>query len=74
MFCDKTMILTIVYTNIIFSCHIDIDGPTLCTSRDGDVVMVMRHFKTGRYIHAYETVNEGRLLYEINIDADSRYK
>ena len=60
---------------IIFSNYItDIDGPTLCTSRDGDVVMVMRHFKTGRYIHAYETLNEGRLLYEINIDADPRFK
>ena len=48
----------------------DIDGPTLCTSRDGNMVMVMRHFKTGRKIHAYDTNNEGRLLYEINMDAD----
>ena len=32
--------------------------------------MVMRHFKSGRKIHAYETNNDGKLLYEINIDAD----
>ena len=52
----------------------DIDGPTMCTSRDGDIVMVMRHFKSGRKIHAYETLNEGTLLYEINIDADSNIR
>ena len=38
------------------------------------MVMVMRHFKTGRKIHAYDTNNEGRLLYEINMDADPRLR
>ena len=57
-----------------FKFHTDIDGPTMCTSRDGDIVMVMRHFKSGRKIHAYETLNEGRLLYEINIDSDANLR
>ena len=56
--------------NLCFLIFKDIDGPTLCTSRDGDIIMVMRHFKSGRKIHAYETNNDGKLLYEINIDAD----
>ena len=49
------------------------DLPTLCASRDGDMILVMRHFKDGRKIHTYDT-NEGKLLYEINIDADPRLR
>lgn len=45
----------------------DTDGPNLCTSRLGDIVLIFRHFASGRKIHAYN--KEGSILYTINIDA-----
>lgn len=46
---------------------LETDGPALCTSRSGDLLLVMRHFATGRKIHTYN--GDGSHLYTINIDA-----
>ena len=34
----------------------------------GEVILVMRHFESGRRIHAYDLSRAGRVLYTINLD------
>jgi len=48
--------------------EMDTDGPSLCSSRNGEVILVMRHFESGRRIHAYDISRKGRVLYTINLD------
>jgi len=51
--------------------EMDTDGPSLCSSRNGEVILVMRHFESGRRIHAYDISRKGRVLYTINLDESS---
>ena len=51
--------------------EIDTDGPSLCSSRNGEVILVLRHFESGRRIHAYDISRKGRVLYTINLDEAS---
>ena len=44
----------------------DADGPNLCTSTTGDLIVVLRHFEEGRKIHGY--TNSGDLQYTITLD------
>ena len=37
----------------------------------GEVILVMRHFESGRRIHAYDISRKGRVLYTINLDESS---
>lgn len=48
--------------------EVDTDGPNVVTSRDGDRILVMRHFESGRRIDAYDVRNNGKLLYQIDLD------
>ena len=34
----------------------------------GEVILIMRHFETGRRIHAYDVSRKGRVLYTIDLD------
>ena len=34
----------------------------------GEVILIMRHFETGRRIHAYDVSRNGRVLYTIDLD------
>ena len=45
---------------------LDTDGPNLCTSSNGDLIVVLRHFTSGRKIHGYS--GKGDLLYTLNVD------
>lgn len=44
----------------------DADGPNLCTSNNGDMIVVLRQFLDGRKIHSYNM--SGDLIYTINCD------
>ena len=44
----------------------DADGPNLCTSTTGDLIVVLRHFEEGRKIHGY--TGSGDLQYTIALD------
>jgi len=46
--------------------ELDTDGPNLCTSTTGDLIVVLRHFTKGRKIHCYS--NKGDLMYSIEVD------
>jgi len=46
--------------------EVERDGPSLCCGRNGNLIIALRHFISGRKIHAYNSV--GDLLYEISID------
>ena len=48
--------------------EVETDGPTVCSSKTGDRIVAMRHFTSGRRVHAYN--GTGALLYTINIDSD----
>jgi len=48
--------------------EVDTEGPSLCSSRNGEVILIMRHFETGRRIHAYDVSRNGRVLYTIDLD------
>jgi len=48
--------------------EVDTEGPSLCSSRNGEVILIMRHFETGRRIHAYDVSRKGRVLYTIDLD------
>ncbi len=52
--------------------ELDVDGPTLCVSRDGDLVVEMRHFVLGRKLYAYDLRRGGERRYCIDLD-DPRY-
>lgn len=47
---------------------VETDGPTLCTSRNGTIILVMRHFLSGRKIHTYDTSKGGQVVYTIDLD------
>ena len=53
--------------------QIDVDGPSLCTSKNGKVILVMRHFESGRCIHAYDISRKEftQALYTIDLDDSS---
>jgi len=44
----------------------DSDGPNLCTSSTGDLIIVFRHFTTGRKIHCY--TSRGEVRYTLDLD------
>ena len=46
--------------------EVDTDGPGLCSSNSGDLIVTLRHFTSGRKIHAYN--QDGGLKYEICVD------
>jgi len=46
--------------------ELDTDGPNLCTSSSGDLIIVLRHFTKGRKIHCYSS--KGDLLYSLEVD------
>ena len=46
--------------------EMDTDGPSLSCGAGGDLIIALRHFVSGRKIHAYNKV--GDLLYEIKVD------
>ena len=46
--------------------EMDTDGPSICCNSTGDIIVALRHFVTGRKIHAYN--KQGGLLYEIYLD------
>ena len=48
--------------------EMDTDGPSICCSSTGDIIVALRHFISGRKIHAYN--RQGGLLYEICLDAE----
>ena len=56
-----------------FFAYENVEEPTMVVSRDGDVVIVMQHYSTGRKIHAYET-SKGRLLYTIHLDNQLKFQ
>ena len=46
--------------------EIDSDGPSLLVGNNGNLIIVLRHFVSGRKVHAYN--GDGGLLYEVCID------
>jgi len=46
---------------------VETDGPQFCFSPKGDLFVVMRHFVSGRKVHAYNGI--GEMLYCINLDS-----
>ena len=46
--------------------EVDTDGPSLSCSANGDTIIALRHFVSGRKIHAYDA--SGALKYEICVD------
>jgi len=46
--------------------ELDTDGPNLCTSSSGDLIVVLRHFTKGRKIHCYSS--KGDLMYSLEVD------
>ena len=46
--------------------EVDTDGPSICCGNNGDLIIALRHFVSGRKVHAYN--GEGGLLFEIRID------
>ena len=46
--------------------EVDTDGPSLCCGDNGNLIIALRHFVSGRKIHAYN--GEGGLLYELSVD------
>ena len=53
--------------------QIDVDDHSLCTSKNGKVILVMRHFESGRRIHAYDISRKdfAEVLYTIDLDESS---
>jgi len=47
--------------------EVETDGPTVTCSRSGDIIIAMRHFASGRRVHAYN--GTGDLLYTFSLDA-----
>ena len=47
---------------------VETDGPQFCFSPKGDLFVVMRHFVSGRKVHAYNGI--GEMLYCINLDSE----
>jgi len=46
--------------------EVDTDGPSLCCGSNGNLIIALRHFVSGRKVHAYDS--NGGLLYELCID------
>ncbi len=64
------------YTDSTLSADTDTlgsDSPTLCVSRDGDLVVEMRHFRSGRKLYAYDLKRQGQMRYCVDLD-DPRYE
>jgi len=55
--------------NVVIDDDDDFEEPSIVTARDGEQILVLRHFADNhRRIHAYET-SEGKELFNIDLDA-----
>merc|ERR1712059_142176 len=66
---DKVDLLTIPCSEQLredLDPDLELDGPNLATSVGGDIIIVLRHFVSGRKVHAY--TDRGSLIYELMVD------